>query len=546
MSRVEITLLLLLLFAIVGGVALIPDDPRSQHALGQPSPVDWPAVSDNPDQKLDLSWMGIPIHIGGDDDAWIIRNLEERFNVDIAPVFMDSNGYKRRRPLLLVGGDVPDVMWDGDPLRVRRNLKNGFIMELPYGVILKHAPTYVGYLNQIGKEAWLYSHADGKNYGLPTFDLMAAGPRIGTWRADWLENVGIDKVPETIEEMGEALRRFREDDPDGNGDKDTYGWSPDVTHWSLAFAEIFAAFDTLGFDFIERDGAVVWGGVLPEAKEALAVMHRWYDADLLDRDFVLHVRKSGTEFQNGRVGYKYPVDHYFEYDPEHSGSLLSQVQALNGGGRMVASAPLRNAAGRRSGRTWGGAAHVMQFGKHLEDQPEKVVRVLKMLEAITKDRVLYAQARFGQRDEHWAFDTQRGRVTLPPYTGDKRLTSGELLPKSNFFFPSVIYDHDFITSEEASWIQAHRDPSWGLYNVLGKSDVVPSAGRYLGDLRNWQMTAFIEFVRGDRPLEAFDDFVAEWNRRGGDVLTREANAMFEQMKAIYAAVGVEGLKGAAP
>ena len=53
-----------------------------------------------------------------------------------------------------------------------------------------------------------------------------------------------------------------------------------------AFAEVFAAFDTLAFEFVERDGSVVWGGTLPEARRALEVVHRWYQQDLLEMVFL--------------------------------------------------------------------------------------------------------------------------------------------------------------------------------------------------------------------------------------------------------------------
>ena len=51
-----------------------------------------------------------------------------------------------------------------------------------------------------------------------------------------------------------------------------------------------------------------------------------------------------------------------------------------------------------------------------------------------------------------------------------------------------------------------------------------------------QETVFNEIIIGKRPLEAFDAFVVEWLRRGGDVLTREANEMFVTKQALVARV----------
>ncbi len=541
MSWQEKAILVTAALTVMLVMALLPTDPKSRVRASLPSAVDWAQVVDDPEDVHTLVWQGIISHVSGKEDSWIESNLERLFSLELKPLFMDSNAFQRRRPLMLAGGDIPDLMWNGDPLGVRTNLRNGFIMEVPYEVMLQYAPTYVEYLNRYGREAWLYAHHQGKNYGIPTFFADATRPRIGCWRMDWLDNVGIKQVPETVDEMGEALRRFRFDDPDGNGKLDTYGWSPYIGHWSIAFAEIFAAFDVLGFDFmLTDDGEVVWGGVLPGARQALEVLQAWYEEGLLDPDFLLETRESGGKFTNGKVGYNYAVDAFSDYDLSKTTSLAGKVAAFSPGARIVPGPPLRNQAGQRRGRSWGGAGHILQFGIQLEQQPEKVVRVLKMLEACAASEQLYLEAQRGQRGRHWDYAPEQGVHLLPPFEENRALQQQELLPRTVFFFPSTIepvYDHKYFAVEELEWLAKNKNPDWSMVNALGKSDVVPSAGRYLEDLRNWQMTVFVEMVVGSRSIESFDKFVAEWRRRGGDVVTREANEMYREMRKIFDKVG---------
>ncbi len=185
---------------------------------------------------------------------------------------------------------------------------------------------------------------------------------------------------------------------------------------------------------------------------------------------------------------------------------------------------------------------MLQFGRHLEKDPAKVVRVLKMMESIARDRDLYFEARFGQKGTHWEFDEIEGIQTLPPYKGNSRLSSAELLGSSIFFFPcslEQIYDEVYMAAVERDWYHDNRRTEWGMMNVLGKSDVVPTSGRYLADLVNFQMTMFVEIVVGERGLDAFDDFVAEWNERGGRIILEEANAMYSEVRRIYNLVGVQ-------
>jgi len=543
MTLREKLFLVTVLAAVVITVWLIPANPKSKEALSRPSPVNWGQVRDDGSQMLTLSWQGIIAHATGQEGSWIERNLEKRFNIELAPLFMDLNAYTRRRPLMLCGGDIPDVMWSGDPLAVRANLRNGFIMEIPYELILEHAPTYVEHVSTYGREAWLYSQYEGKNYGLPTIAAGANRPRISCWRMDWLRKVGIDKVPETVGEMHEALYRFRHNDPDGNGKPDTYGWTPSIWHWSLAFVEVFAAYDILAFDLMERDGRVVWGGVLPETKEVLGLLRQWHEEGLFDPDFAVNARGEGADrtFINGKTGYHHPVDNKSEYRLADVNSLYSKVRAFSPDAELVPGPPLRNAVGERRGRTWGGAAHILQFGKHIERQPEKVIRVLHMIEAIAKDEKLYMQARYGERGVHWDSTEEEGIITLGPYRNDRRRSEPELLPSTIFFFPCTlepIHDDKYRAMSERQWLQRYRWREWGMMNVLGKSDVVPSSGRWLGDLVRYQMTFFIEIILGERDVGDFDAFVAEWRRRGGDVIEREANRMYQQMHEIYRRVKV--------
>ncbi|WP_254408861.1 sugar ABC transporter substrate-binding protein [Streptomyces sp. AC495_CC817] len=59
---------------------------------------------------------------------------------------------------------------------------------------------------------------DGKTYGIP-YSAQANALMI---RSDWLENLGLE-APTTWDEMLEVATAFTQDDPDGNGQADTYG-----------------------------------------------------------------------------------------------------------------------------------------------------------------------------------------------------------------------------------------------------------------------------------------------------------------------------------
>jgi len=265
-------------------------------------------------------------------------------------------------------------------------------------------------------------------------------------------------------------------------------------------------------------------------------------------------------FINGKAGYMYPADSPWYFEPDEKDSFYGKVRGFDPGAELVPGPPLRDRSGQRRGRSWGGGAHILQFGKHLEQQPEKVVRVLEMMEAIASNESLYLQARNGERGVHWEYNPvasvrpdgtklKEGINLLPPYDDENRgrENSAELLGgRCFFFFPSSldpIYDDQLISAADREWLDRNRRTEWGMTNALGKSDVVPSSGRYLGDLVNYQMTTFIEMVIGKRDVDEFDSFVKEWHRRGGDVILEQANEMSRQIQKIYETVGA-GKEGA--
>jgi len=179
-----------------------------------------------------------------------------------------------------------------------------------------------------------------------------------------------------------------------------------------------------------------------------------------------------------------------------------------------------------------------------------------MLEAIAANGELYLEATHGKRGFHWEFNPKEfvkpggrkqkaGIVAIPPFDDDSRSReiAAELLGGNlAFYFPcrlDPLYKDPLDDPADIAWYTRNARPEWGMKNELGKSDVVPSSGRYLNDLLLYQTTFFIEIAIGRREIADFDQFATEWRRRGGDVLLNEANEMYDEIREIYAAVGAQ-------
>jgi putative aldouronate transport system substrate-binding protein len=550
MMRAKKILVGLALLIACGGVfAVVDRQMRQRQSAVETAVVDWDAVEDDPNEKLQISWMSVPRYPMAREGTWIEQMMEERFNVEFKPLFISHIAYLRRRPLIFAGGDVPDVFYDGDPVIVQRDAYHGFALEVPYEVILKHAPNYTRYLNQYAPHAWLYAHWNGRNYGIPTYAPSLGYPVPGVWRMDWLRKVGIDKAPETLDEMYTALWKFRHEDPDGNGVKDTYGWCPNAQAWYNVFAQVFGAYGILPYDWMLKDGEVVWGGALPESKEVLGLLRDWYAEGLIDPDFVICQVKSSPipyqKFISGTNGFIVTGGNYHSFDKRNKASLVSVITELHPEAELVPGRFPVGPAGLRGTRIWSNAAHVFAFGSHMAATPEKVIRMLKIFEALATDEELFLASRMGKEGVHWEFDEELGLRHLPPYdernAAQKHVLNLTLDGASGFFSPCAIRSEiadKYLAAEYLQHRSKYQKPEWGIADVFGKVDVVPSSIKYLRDLRNLQMTVYAEIVRGDRELDYFGTFVEQWMALGGAEMLQQAQELLEIRDEIFQRVGV--------
>ena len=108
------------------------------------------------------------------------------------------------------------------------------------------------------------------------------------YRTDWAEKLGLSK-PKTIDDVYTMLKAFRNDDPDGNGKRDTYGLSMCRYTGPL---DIIQTWFGAGNGWVEQDGALVPSHRTKAYKEALDWLKKLYDEELIAPDWA--VRDSTT------------------------------------------------------------------------------------------------------------------------------------------------------------------------------------------------------------------------------------------------------------
>jgi putative aldouronate transport system substrate-binding protein len=135
---------------------------------------------------------------------------------------------------------------------------------------------------------------DGKIYGLPRFNVGDEGTVM--WiRKDWLEKLSLEP-PKTLMQLENVMKAFSEQDPNGNGTDDEVGLAVSLKegpwNWmgqtdAIAGAlskQMLSTFDIRMFWNEDENGSLVYGAVHPDAVKYLETMASWMAKGYMDKN----------------------------------------------------------------------------------------------------------------------------------------------------------------------------------------------------------------------------------------------------------------------
>ncbi|PUA38213.1 ABC transporter substrate-binding protein [Paenibacillus elgii] len=163
-------------------------------------------------------------------------------------------------------------------------------------VIDKYSTTYKELMKQFPQLKKLATKDDGKIYEIGRISPLTAGHRVYI-REDWLQKLNL-QAPKTTEEFFNVARQFAEQDPDGNGKKDTFGLNlsgnaPAIIQHMFGFGEVQWRFEN--DKFVHE-----WDRLAA----AVAFQKKLFDAGLVDKDFLTdkNGEKAKQDFLSGKLG----------------------------------------------------------------------------------------------------------------------------------------------------------------------------------------------------------------------------------------------------
>jgi putative aldouronate transport system substrate-binding protein len=219
------------------------------------------------------------------------KELEKETGVKVKYTHPADGQSKDQFNLLIASNNLPDTIeydwstaYPGGP---EKAIADKVILPLN-DLIDKDAPNLKKLLQQDKELDKMIKTDSGKYYAFPMIrpdnGLVYRGPML---RKDWLDSLGL-AVPTTIDEWEKVLTAFKEKKGATAPFTAQYVNSGGQGGgWNIQEAFI-GAFHTANNFYVDDQGKVKYGPIDPQFKDALALLHKWYAAGLIDKDFALN------------------------------------------------------------------------------------------------------------------------------------------------------------------------------------------------------------------------------------------------------------------
>lgn len=227
-------------------------------------------------------------------NQWL-KDLEKNTNVKIEWQVMSSNDWAEQKSILLASGTLPDIILGNQTFGDSDIVNNLSFFRPLDDYIEKNMPNLKAAMEETPELKKISTFPDGKIYSLPTrLPSRPKSSRQPVINKTWLDKLGL-KAPETIDELYNVLKAFKEQDPNGNGKQD-----------EIPFIEIgndlispFGIADLNNNNTIIKDGKAIYFPVSEEFKEGLKWENKLYAEGLLDKEvFTQDDTMRSAKFQN--------------------------------------------------------------------------------------------------------------------------------------------------------------------------------------------------------------------------------------------------------
>lgn len=469
-----------------------------------------------------------------DNTIWT-RAFKDELNIELNPLWtVDQTQFAEKANVMIASGDIPDLLSVGSN-HYRQLAEAGLIMDVEELYNTYASPLLKSIIEGDGGVTLESGRIDGKLMGIPFADEpMNQSPMLWV-RNDWLRNVGMS-APTTMDELYKVAQAFKNDDPDRDGQDDTFGlgWGTDIR----GFANGFHAYS--GIWVKGADGTLQYGDIQPEMKSALDMLSKMYAEGLIDQEFSVKgdLKISLEDIVSGKIGMYFapmfaplfPLQMSYDFDGAEW-QAYPLVSADNEPAKMQ--------------RLSGGLGTYYVINSNAKN-PEAVIKMLNLVVEKIHGDTADASYVYGPNGETqfalspiivWPFRKNQDihlQIVKALDTGD-----------TSAFKPEGLHNFNQVKQYLDEGVQAQwkmerifgKQSAWAVIEYATQNDLIVAneffgvATRTMTDrganLSTLRSETFAKIIMGNAPLSDFDKYVADWKNLGGDQITAEVNEWYD-------------------
>ena len=479
------------------------------------------------------------------DNIWF-RDYRELFNLDVQYDWTAPGAqYDEKMNAQIAANDLPDFM-TVNATQLKQLVDYGMAYDLT-DVFEEYASDFVKEMmaadNFVGLSQATF---DGKLYALPNVGGNRDGSSLWWIRKDWLDNLGLE-IPTTLDELVNVMYAFAQQDPDQNGENDTYGMAliKDLFGGNIGLTALAEGMGAYMDGWIETDAGKEYGSIQPQAKSVLELLAKLYADNVLDREFIV---KDGTKVAEEIVAGKFGLfsgQHFQAFYP-----LPNSKNADNNADWIAIS--IVSGDGSVPKTMLNGSASSFCAVNVDCKHPEKVVEIYNYYYqkdcAVSPDYDIRYHGHLDDDPNSEITEYYRWSPVLSFYPMqnmyihmgvEKHYEENDDSEMGNGWISSSVeiidkyYAGDLSGYAQTIWCGPGDFSGEGRIHWYDQNDMflinayiganTDSMTLYKATLDQLRLETFTSIITGDSSIDAFDSYVEQWKALGGDAITQELN-----------------------
>ncbi|MFD0958384.1 extracellular solute-binding protein [Paenibacillus chungangensis] len=431
------------------------------------------------------------------NDNKLVKLLREWSGYDVEYETLPKDNVSQKLSVVLASGDVPDILWIPGKADYFKLAQQGAFEPLDELI-----ETYIPNLEKIfTKEELDAARYEGKLYAIPHRTASKVDHGVLT-RWDIFEEVGL-KEPTTLDELHEAMKVIK----DRKNMAPLTAAASNPGGFTGAFAPFAGAFG-VGTTTIEKDGKLEFSWLQAEYKSFLTMLKQWYDEGLIDQEFAIN-KDVKDRMINGTAA----IGSIPWYDAQ---MIDRSIADKNNGGVIRYIAPPVGDNGH-SGYPETGLTSLYQVIPIQANNKEGAAKYFNFIFSEKADKL----TTFGIEGEDYTVENDQ--VVQTP-------EQSNAIPWRTLYFLSDT-DPSFFARLEAKGFLPYYEPLTGFEQNREETAYAPSIEAWdtnFTELRNYAEENAMKFIMNKRDLGEFDQFVKEFNAKGGKEAIDAMNEWYTQ------------------